>query len=469
MNLSRSNDLKPLLVYKDPKESVPFSKIVVPSSMRSPLWKYFGFPADANKEIITKSQIICGICRARIAYNKNTTNLSTHLNCKHPDVLEQIKLSKKMKSVPKPFQTPIKLKQSQSSPPAKRHKEQTDEDINWYADSDSEIQTKPEPMPGHSSGLTVVRQMKTKRAIYKPKFQMTDEFVVLESSEVENIAIEHESDNQFIETIDYANKDYMDDDQSEIITEVLETQQRRSKDEFISEDFLTINEHNEVLYKLDEETPKQIVIASKPPPKIANKISMKRKVGQDLTEEMKQVKSFLIRDLIPPNIIDGAGFRELISYFSQNADLPNSSEVWKWCKGDIFHIFSLISLSFFEQVDSSIEKDYNLKHSEAMSAVKSTVHKRNYSLLLHKLGNSSMVEISMNSWMSGGWTGSLDNQIFCISKDCANFIVNFADSLANCSAFIVDFDLDLEGTVAQGSVLMNQLKISQQFLIRFFS
>lgn len=59
-----------------------------------------------------------------------------------------------------------------------------------------------------------------------------------------------------------------------------------------------------------------------------------------------------------------------------------------------------------------------------------------------------MIEISVNYWSDiGNRIGALENQIFCISKNCTNFILSFIDSLKNCSAFVVDFDMetDFEG------------------------
>lgn len=326
MNLSRNNDLKPVLVYKDPKEAEPFSKIVVPSSMRSPLWKYFGFPANSNEEIITKTKIVCGICRAYIAYNKNTTNLSTHLNCKHPEVLDEIKSYKRLKNEQKQIETPIKLNKSSSPSPPKRSK--IAKDFDWDSDNDIE------------SRNTVIHNTQVKRAIYKPKFQMTNEFVLIESAEPnstleENTVMEsneHEHENQYIACS--SNNDFnIDDDRTEINPEDLDTNSivdtNRSKDEYLTEEFLGMNEANEMLFKLNEEqTPKKIVILSKQPPKLANKISMKReKQNQCLTEEMKQIKKFLIKDLVPPSIIDGGGFKELIGFFSPDAVIPSSLEV----------------------------------------------------------------------------------------------------------------------------------------------
>lgn len=53
--------------------------------MRSNYWKYFGFPADSQSNILTKKKIICNICKTVLAYNKNTTNLKSHINAKHKE------------------------------------------------------------------------------------------------------------------------------------------------------------------------------------------------------------------------------------------------------------------------------------------------------------------------------------------------------------------------------------------------
>lgn len=86
--------------------------------------------------------------------------------------------------------------------------------------------------------------------------------------------------------------------------------------------------------------------------------------------------------------------------------------------------------------------------------MKSAVDSRCYSLLFHRLGNSSIVEISINYWVDGGGDriSELRNQIFCISKNCSNFLQSFSESLSNCSAIVVDFDLEseLNGSEALG-------------------
>ncbi|XP_036216618.2 uncharacterized protein [Bactrocera oleae] len=72
------------------KETIEYTHTTVPSSMRSPYWKYFGFPADSTNKILTRQKIICTICGTAITYNKNTSNLRTHLISRHPETLHQM-------------------------------------------------------------------------------------------------------------------------------------------------------------------------------------------------------------------------------------------------------------------------------------------------------------------------------------------------------------------------------------------
>lgn len=71
-------------------EQIEYTRTVVPSSMRSPYWKYFGFPSDNGNNILTRQKIVCTICNTAIAYNKNTSNLRTHLMAKHVEVFQKI-------------------------------------------------------------------------------------------------------------------------------------------------------------------------------------------------------------------------------------------------------------------------------------------------------------------------------------------------------------------------------------------
>lgn len=73
-------------------EQIEYTRTVVPSSMRSPYWKYFGFPSDSSNNILTRQKIVCTICNTIIAYNKNTSNLRTHLMSKHIEIFKKIVL-----------------------------------------------------------------------------------------------------------------------------------------------------------------------------------------------------------------------------------------------------------------------------------------------------------------------------------------------------------------------------------------
>lgn len=76
-------------------QHIEFTRTVVPSTMRSPYWKFFGFPSDSSNNVLTKQKIICTLCNAVIAYNKNTSNLRTHIVARHPELLIELYNEKK--------------------------------------------------------------------------------------------------------------------------------------------------------------------------------------------------------------------------------------------------------------------------------------------------------------------------------------------------------------------------------------
>lgn len=78
-------------------ENVAFSRLIRPSSMRSTYWTYFGFPADDQNRILTRRKIVCTLCNAAIAYNRNTTNLKVHLSTRHPEL--DLSIQPKLKRV----------------------------------------------------------------------------------------------------------------------------------------------------------------------------------------------------------------------------------------------------------------------------------------------------------------------------------------------------------------------------------
>lgn len=326
-------NLKPILVFKDEREMEPFKSIVVPSSMRSPFWKYFGFPANENKEIITKMKVVCVICYSYIAYNKNTTNLSTHLNCKHPDVKAEIDAAKRK-------QDDVSLKDILTMSAAKKYKTKDDMTVNWFVDydDDEDVEHRYKGFERkHPTGITDKSAIKSKA--YKPKFQtvsISNENILVVKSEgesktlevdIEIEPIEHEQDDQFMESIDYNNID-INEEGNEMITEILETDSTAnphpSKDDYLSEEFLNINEPHEDLYQRKEIGR----FSSKSSPKPFNKPNLRRDQVIELPSEVThQVKQFLIQDLVPSHVIDGTGFKELLSFLSPNVLIPSSLEV----------------------------------------------------------------------------------------------------------------------------------------------
>lgn len=76
--------------FMEEKHTITYRKLVVPQSMRSIYWKFFGFPADNDGEILTRVKIVCLLCKTQIAYNRNTSNLRMHLQNKHTQELQEL-------------------------------------------------------------------------------------------------------------------------------------------------------------------------------------------------------------------------------------------------------------------------------------------------------------------------------------------------------------------------------------------
>ncbi|KAK3932798.1 E3 SUMO-protein ligase ZBED1 [Frankliniella fusca] len=86
------------------KHTFTYKKLVVPMSMRSPYWKYYGFPATDDGDIITKVKIVCVLCKAQLAYNKNTSNLRMHLQNRHSKELMELVAEHPPETRPSPKQ-----------------------------------------------------------------------------------------------------------------------------------------------------------------------------------------------------------------------------------------------------------------------------------------------------------------------------------------------------------------------------
>ncbi|XP_077276766.1 E3 SUMO-protein ligase ZBED1 isoform X1 [Temnothorax americanus] len=88
------NDIQMVLAkMMEEKHTYTYKKLVVPPSMRSIYWKFFGFPATEEGGILTKVKIVCVLCKTQIAYNRNTSNLRMHLQNKHAQELMDLEAS----------------------------------------------------------------------------------------------------------------------------------------------------------------------------------------------------------------------------------------------------------------------------------------------------------------------------------------------------------------------------------------
>ncbi|XP_055836839.1 uncharacterized protein LOC129905389 [Episyrphus balteatus] len=74
---------------KQDELEISYSKIHVPK-MKSVFWKYFGFPADDNNEIITKTKVVCTLCKSLLKNHYNTTNIRAHIQSNHKAIFSQL-------------------------------------------------------------------------------------------------------------------------------------------------------------------------------------------------------------------------------------------------------------------------------------------------------------------------------------------------------------------------------------------
>lgn len=315
MNRTKNLGLKPTLLYKDESDIMPFKNVVVPSSMRSPLWRYFGFPANEKREIITKSKIICCLCYQDVAYTKNTTNLASHLSHKHPEKYTELTKKRKLSDV--------NTESSCQTNPSK--------DVNWYSNQGVKSSTLDGSKLNHPTGINNKTYVEGRKGIYKPKFQIIEDIQYQTNNAETN---ENNSENEFIETDhDFINSDIdITVGGNEIISEVLDTDTElttnssSNRDEFISAQYITIDPSSENLY---DSTPRKILVQTKSTTSVTDTPCKSEIIQHDSAEITNQIKRFLIKDIVSSKIVDGTGFKEMINYFSPYCDVPSSTEVTK--------------------------------------------------------------------------------------------------------------------------------------------
>lgn len=356
--------LSPVLVYKNRDEMVPYQKIVVPSSMRSPYWKFFGFPADKFNNIITRTKIICCICRAYISYNKNTTNLSTHLNAKHADILTNClavgtKVKREKSAVMNSFVLSEKrLKTDDSMNNGDSWSEQENKNRKLKVEHPTGISIKEVISQGNesdASGNESESAELEQRCLSQTctlNSQMTSKSVSNQFNDNIKYIITTNED-ELIESINscYNNKNLIEliNDDSEIITDTQSLSDETHPNPLnLTEEYLT------TISTVDDETPNEAIDYE-----IDTEQSNSYK-GQDVEmslEELErpsgshrhkrqtnttavkvyssnysniidEVKSFLIKDLMRPSVINGSGFQQLVQNLSNSSFVPDVSQVY---------------------------------------------------------------------------------------------------------------------------------------------
>lgn len=324
-NDGNDNDLPPIVLHK---EQTDFHKLVVPASMRSQYWRYFGFPADESNNILTRNKIVCCLCRRQIAYNKNTTNLSTHLIAKHIDIME--------KHFPNDIKTPVSSarkktqakKSNVSRSLVKRIKSEKTETDRWSEEYNlTKNRTEIESIdPLAETSDTVAGKS-------EPNSESVRVFVTTDDGE------------EFIETLDYdeCSGMFAIDSQSLSGDEPHETNHH----EFLNEEYLLTNvivdndivsevasqdsgQDNKVLIdvyldKTHKRSPKKVTAEDGASAmKMARYDKEARESNKQFTEAevTKAIKRFIVSDVLSPTIADGVGFHSLLKYISCRIDIP---------------------------------------------------------------------------------------------------------------------------------------------------
>lgn len=332
MNVHVNSITEPVLVCKDRNETIPYTRIVVPSSMRSPLWRYFGFPADDNYVITNRKKIVCTICHTQIAYNKNTTNLSTHLHCRHPSVYAKFYPS----AVPsKKADVKTEAEQAEQAEYGERPKRvKFDEDVDWHVDEHTQIDPLSHPtgirakeaIRNGNDSANVLNGDHAKPTVIKKSTTLDEDFeLVISTPEANN-------DGAFTETLEYSDNYYMElvaDDYSDIVGEpehlVVEATDAE-KSEFSEPcercEIVTVK----ATERCGTLKVKASAVLQAPKSNGTDKSGVEENSAASL-DITGQLKRFLVKDIVPVSILDGAGFRELIQSLARN--MPTSAEVWK--------------------------------------------------------------------------------------------------------------------------------------------
>lgn len=343
MEVLHDDTLTPILVYKEKNEIVPYAKIVVPNTMRSPYWKFFGFPADEGNNILTRTKIICCLCRTYIAYNKNTTNLITHLNARHQDIVEQ-------------YYTRDESASSDTCVPSKRLK--LHENMKSKSSVFGSLKSAYLSNGEHPTGISIKETTSPVTSV-NIKMEENSQYHVSVKEEMKDENLYFMNSNEDVESLDEESIEVIRCNEEDFQQGACVTQNSADEDhqvvEFLDEEYLSVNELDHGISARsdcqEEEINSHLVnessvtelptsisknqelnsnFGSKQPyfklakrsPKLELKMCVYKSI--DLIHDLKQ---FLISDLIEPNIVEGTGFRQLIQSILKSSQLPNKAEV----------------------------------------------------------------------------------------------------------------------------------------------
>lgn len=175
------------------EECIVYTQTIVPNTMRSSYWKYFGFPGNDNNEILTKNRVVCTLCNKVISYNKNTSNLRTHLVAKHQEKLFELNNFKNESSAPS---TPS-LKKDKIRKPSIKGDYTDSEEMSFEVLEENAYNFIPEHETSHtysviSSGNHDQIEIKEKVPLKKQTYEIINEAPYDEyaTEEIEKVSVE---------------------------------------------------------------------------------------------------------------------------------------------------------------------------------------------------------------------------------------------------------------------------------------
>lgn len=351
------NSLEPVLIYKSKKEIMSFDRIVVPASMRSSYWKFFGFPADRYNNIINKNKIVCALCQVTIAYNKNTTNLQTHLNAKHPDIVKKFFPNEKATNDcengavqrKRSLVTIAATSAVSAIMPAKMPSTSTSAATIISADDIKSKRIKIEiptsktewengvcvrtiPPQQHPTGISM------KATVLNTADDCTESYD-------ENLKyIDRVESDEFIDELDGQNTEYIEvnSEQYEIDDEAEQSHEGEdgNRIDYTTENqcySIEIESVPHVDHKPDDEDgdasggENYKILVSNDNKRAGAKLKSPRKVhmlsSRNIINIEEDLTAFIIKDILSPDILDGTGFRNLISKLYGSIDIPTAAEV----------------------------------------------------------------------------------------------------------------------------------------------